>query len=181
MIVEEWRDVVGYEGLYEVSNLGRVKSVARMRSGKGGAPTPVPERIMKQSHDHNGYLKVCLRNGSDKSNHSVHQLVARAFIQNPNGYTQINHIDENKENNNVENLEWCTKKYNNSYGTRLERFSKSRGKPVIGTNGDVTLRFDSAREAANALGINASSIAAVCKGRLKTTGGFKWQYERRDT
>lgn len=123
---ETWLPVVGYEGRYEVSNHGRVKSCKRFRVGKRGAETLVGERLMRQTHDHSGYLKVCLRDGGKSSNHSVHQLVARSFIPNPSGYDQINHKDENKENNDVRNLEWCTQKYNNTYGTRIARVLKTK-------------------------------------------------------
>lgn len=176
-MTEEWRAVAGFEGRYEVSNFGRVKSLKRMRNGKHGAPTPIPERIMKPSFDRHGYLKVCLRNDHGATNHSVHQLVAKAFIPNPNGYQQINHIDEDKTNNHFANLEWCTPKYNSTYGTRLERCGKSRSKPVVGTNDDVVMHFDSARQASRVLGIDASSITAVCKGRAHTAGGYKWRYD----
>lgn len=123
---EIWKPVVGYEGRYEVSSHGRVKSCKRHRSGKRGSQTLIGERLLIPSHDHSGYLKVCLRDGGKPANHSVHQLVARAFIQNPNGYDQINHKDENKENNHASNLEWCTQAYNNSYGTRVERLVRTR-------------------------------------------------------
>ena len=125
---EIWKPVAGYEGRYEISNHGRVKSCKRFRSGKGNADTLIGERLLVASHDHSGYLKVCLRNGSRSQNHSVHQLVARAFIDNPNDYDQVNHKDENKENNYVSNLEWCTAAYNNIYGTRIERVKKTKAK-----------------------------------------------------
>ena len=95
---EVWKSVAGYEGRYEVSSHGRVKSCKRFREG----------------------------DGDRRANHSVHQLVARAFIPNPNGYDQINHKDENKENNHVSNLEWCTQAYNNAYGTRMARVKKTK-------------------------------------------------------
>lgn len=174
---EIWKPIVGYENKYEVSNHGRVKSCKRFRSGKKGTPTLIAERLLVPSHDHNGYLKVCLRDGHSCSNHSVHQLVARAFIDNPNGYTQINHKDENKENNDASNLEWCTPRYNNTYGTRLERCSKRISKPVVGINGEVLTRFNSARQASRALGVCASSITAVCRGKAQTAGGYMWRYD----
>ena len=180
MMHEEWRDVIGYEGRYKVSSLGRVKSIARVRRGKHGAPTPLPETIMKLSHDKSGYLKVVLRDGSTSSNHSVHQLVARAFIPNPNNYAQINHIDEDKENNCVSNLEWCDAKYNTNHGTRTARAALHIGKPVVAIKGSLTLHFDSARQASRELGIDASSITAVCTGRKKSAGGYVWRYERRN-
>lgn len=176
-MTEEWRAIAGFEGRYEVSNFGRVKSLKRMRSGKHGAPTPIPERIMKPSFDRHGYLKVCLRNEHGATNHSVHQLVAKAFIPNPNRYQQINHIDEDKTNNHVSNLEWCTPRYNCTYGTRLKRCSKRISKPVVGINGEVLMHFNSARQASRVLGIDASSITAVCRGKAHTAGGYMWRYD----
>ena len=123
---ETWKPVVGYEGRYEVSSHGRVKSCKRFRKGKSGAPTLVAERLLVPSRDHSGYLKVGLRNGNSCANHSIHQLVARAFVANPSGYDQINHKDENKENNYASNLEWCTQAYNNAYGTRMDRVKRTK-------------------------------------------------------
>lgn len=109
-IIEEWKDVPNYEGLYQVSNLGRIKSL-RDKNGKAR------EKILKLKLSKFGYYQICLcKNGKQKW-YFVHRLVALAFIPNPNNLPQINHIDENKTNNYVENLEWCTSKYNSNYGT----------------------------------------------------------------
>lgn len=97
----------------------------------------------------------------------------------PNRYQQINHIDEDKTNNHVSNLEWCTPRYNNAYGTRLERCGKRISKPVVGINGEVLMRFNSARQASRALGIDASSITAVCRGKAHTAGGYVWRYDNK--
>lgn len=118
---ELWMPVEGYDGRYIVSNQGRVMSLPRSRRGKRGAPTPMVGRILKQTNDHSGYPKVCLRDGKCSRNHLVHRLVAEAFIPNPKHLPCINHKDENKENNSVSNLEWCTVAYNNSYGSRLSK------------------------------------------------------------
>lgn len=177
---EIWKPVFGYEEKYEVSNHGRVKSCKRFRSGKGGARTLVGERLLKQSHDHSGYLKVGLRDGDKCSNHSVHQLVAKAFVPNPRGYSQINHKDEDKENNNASNLEWCTQAYNNAYGTKSKRTGIANKIPVVAIkDGEIIKRFDSARDAWRETGVHFSSITACCKGRHKKAGGFEWEYERR--
>ena len=110
-----WKDVPGYEGFYVVSNTGQVKSLARTRLSKRGGICPVPERIMKQKTDKDGYKSVTLtRNAHDRS-FRVHRLVAMAFIPNPHNYPVINHKDENPANNEMSNLEWCSISYNTSY------------------------------------------------------------------
>lgn len=182
---EIWKPVVGYEHQYEVSNHGRVKSCKRYRKGKKGAPTLVRERLLVQTVDHSGYMKVGLSADNHSKNHSVHRLVGEAFIPNPHGLEQINHKDENKKNNHVSNLEWCTNEYNSTYGTRLDRIAKKNAsspkfkKPIVGVRGKEVVRFDSARSASRALGICASQITAVCRGREKTAGGFIWEYAPR--
>jgi len=122
---EVWKPVVGYEGFYEVSNLGRVKRLeTRVNSNVGGRT--VRERILKNIPTYQGYLKVhlCVDNKRIKKN--VHRLVAEAFIPNPNNLPCINHRDENKTNNTVWNLEWCDVLYNNTYGTMQARGLKTR-------------------------------------------------------
>lgn len=117
---EIWKDVVGYEGSYQVSNLGRVKRIKHTTKNYFFS-----ERIVNQYVNMNGYMMAPLsKDGKDKHK-AVHRLVAQAFIPNPNNLQCVNHKDENKQNNNVENLEWCTKKYNTNYGTMKERKSKT--------------------------------------------------------
>lgn len=133
-MIEEWRDIKGYEGFYQVSNLGRVRSLDRYKNqvSKRGRIYPAfcPGRILKQTYRGN-YLRVNLYHLSGNGisyngeSFSVHRLVAEAFIPNPNNLPCINHKDENKENNCVDNLEWCTYKYNSNYGTIRERLSKA--------------------------------------------------------
>jgi hypothetical protein len=113
---EIWKEIKDYEGLYQISNLGRVKSLEKkvgFRKRK--------EKILKQHFDKDGYVKVYLCKNSKVKFLSVHRLIAQAFIPNPDELPQINHKDENKANNKIENLEWCTCKYNINYGTRTKR------------------------------------------------------------
>ena len=111
--MEEWRDIKGYEGKYMVSNLGRVKSLNYKRTGK--------EKIMKGVDDGRGYLILSLyREGKGKTC-KIHKLVAQAFLENPMGYNEVNHKNEDKADNRVENLEWCSRLYNINYGTRNKR------------------------------------------------------------
>ena len=119
-IMEEiWKPIEGYEGLYEISSYGRVKSLERYRSNNGGIQL-LKERIMNPL-DYNGYKNVLLwKNGSKKKEY-VHRLVAKAFLPNPDNLKEVNHKDENPSNNMVENLEWCDHRYNMNYGTARER------------------------------------------------------------
>ena len=186
---EEWRDIEGYEGLYQVSNLSRVRSLNYNKTGQ----------IKELSYaKRRGYLGVTLyKNGKPKT-FTVHRLVARMFIPNPNNYPQVNHKDENKINNNVSNLEWCTVLYNNCYGTRLKRVSdknKGEGNPMYGkpshnrkkvkciTTGEI---FDSISEASKKYKCKPSHIIQNCKGEIKScsklSDGTKliWEYYKED-
>lgn len=124
---EVWKDIQDYDGLYQVSNLGRVKSIDRkvlQFNGYSYSYRIYRGKILKQSVTNNGYKKVTLYNKKPKTI-SVHRLVAQAFIPNPNNYSQVNHIDENKENNCVNNLEWCDSKYNINYQNRNAKVAKA--------------------------------------------------------
>ena len=114
---EEWRDIAGYEGLYQVSNLGNVKSLNYNRTGK--------ERILKPGNDGRGYLFVQLCKEGIRKKCLVHRLVAETFIPNPNKYPVINHRDEIRDHNWVKNLEWCTQQYNINYGNCKEKLSEA--------------------------------------------------------
>ena len=188
---EIWKDIKGWEGYYQVSNLGRVRSLERVVCDSRGYYRTIPERIMKLTKNDNGYLLVTLcRNNLMRSYH-VHRLVGLAFIPNPYGYDEINHIDENKCNNIINNLEWCDRKYNVNYGTGRERQAekirgkkqseenvRKRSKAVIAANKETgqTIIFLSAREAGRQLEIDQASICRCCKGKQKSAGGFYWQY-----
>ena len=124
---EIWKDIKGYESLYQVSNLGRVKSLARKVIKKNYVSFK-KERILKQQTDRYGYKKVILQRNYQIKTFSIHRLVAEAFLENPYHLPQINHKDENKENNCVLNLEYCDSKYNNNYGTRNKRVSETMKK-----------------------------------------------------
>lgn len=122
-----------------------------------------------------GYLQVALmaKNGK-KKNELVHRLVALAFIDNPNNLPQVNHMDENKVNNCIENLEWCNAKYNSNYGTHIARVSEPQMKAVYCFELDKT--YKSARYAAEELGLHKENIAACCRGVTMTCGGYHWKY-----
>ena len=191
--MEEWRPVVGYEGLYEVSNMGRVKSLERTaRCGlNGGCYRTVPERILKLNKDSNGYLQVNLCKDGKRKNCLVHGIVAQAFLENPMGYTEVNHIDEDKTNNCMDNLEWCSRSYNLTYNDRAKKVGKKfrgrkqteeqikkKSKPVFSVNKEsgLIMWWKSASEAGRVLDISQSDITQCCKGKYKSMGGFYWYY-----
>ena len=171
--MEEWRPSVGYEGLYEVSSMGRVRSVERIVWNGRGYRT-VQEKILKPKKAKGGYLQVHLnKDGKDKL-YLVHRLVAIAFISNPDNLPQVNHKDENKENNCVSNLEWCSHEYNNNYGSRTQKTSK----PVIAIDkvSGLIIKFPSIMEASRVTGVSCGNIVHCCKGRYKYAGDYFWQY-----
>ena len=176
---EVWKDAVGYEGLYKVSNKGNVYSVERISSQgvKIGGQTLKPS-----NNNRGGYPRLDLRRNGIRKNESVHRLVAEVFIPNPNNYPEVNHKDENKTNNNVSNLEWCTRKYNNNHGTRTEKVRQKLSKKVRAINvetGEV-FRFNSIAEAVRK-GYHSGSVSRACRGIYYTTGhlykGHRWAYE----
>ena len=182
--MEEWRDIKGYEGLYQVSNTGKVKSLG---NGKSNNSNNNKERILKENED-KGYLKVNLYKDGKRKSYLMHVLVATAFCENPKGYTEVNHINEDKLDNRAENLEFCSRSYNVNYGTRNKKAGKKiaekntnnpkLSKPVIGINkvSGLIVEFPSAMEASRQLGINSSSICSCLKGRIKSAGEFYWIY-----
>ena len=137
--IEIWKDYKDYEGLYQASNLGRMRSLDRWVKGPNSSIRFCKGRILKPCTTKDGYLLVNLcKNGKVKS-FLVHRLVAEAFIDNTDNLPQVNHKDENKLNNNVDNLEWCDAQYNSNYGTRTERLSKSK---INGKCSKIVLQYD---------------------------------------
>lgn len=170
--IEKWKslDFLGYPN-YEVSNFGKVKSLNYLRSGK--------EKILKQGKYKDGYMLVGLWKDGEGKTFLVHKLVALAFIPNPFNLPQINHKDENKENNHVDNLEFCTAKHNTNYGTRNKRLSESKEKPILqyALDGSFIRDWESIKQASKELNIHQCNITSCCKGRLKTCGNFIWKYK----
>ena len=166
---EIWKDKKDYEGLYQVSNCGRVKSI---KFGK--------EIIMKQ-HIRGRYYYVGLSKNGIVKKYSVHRLVAEAFIDNPDNLPQVNHKDENKLNNVVTNLEWCDAKYNTNYGTARQRMTEKQSKPVLqyDLEGNFIKEWKSTMECGRN-GFNQSSVAACCRGKRKTAKGFIWEYKNEE-
>ena len=162
---EIWRDKKYYEGRYQVSNCGRVKSLKRKNVLK--------EKILKPYVDKDGYLTVALNN--PRKTFLVHRLVAEAFIPNPDNLPCVNHKDENKQNNVVSNLEWCDRKYNQNYGTRTEKCSKKVYQYTL--DGELVREWISATEAGRN-GFSQSGINNCCLGKAKTHKGFRWSYKK---
>ena len=171
---EIWKDITGYEGYYMVSNMGNVKSLNYRHTGKEG--------ILKAGKDKDSYLQVNLWKDGKMKTYKVHQLVAQAFLSNPQGYKELNHRDEDKTNNCVENLEWCTSQYNKNYGTRNNRVAEKLSKPVIAIDKitGLIVEFPSAHEAERKLGINNGNIIRCCQGKLNSCGGFYWMFVNDD-
>lgn len=173
-MAEVWKDIVGYEGSYQVSNFGKVYSLKT-------------NKILKGCNCKNGYERLVLRKDGKSFSCTVHRLVANAFIDNPEQHPIINHKDENPQNNRVDNLEWCSFEYNCTYGTALERRRKATDYKAIALKNslkvaqyDLDGNFLSIRDSANEykreFGFDNSSIAKCCRGVMNTAYGYKWKY-----
>lgn len=185
---EIWKDIQGYEGLYMISNYGNVKSLGNNKSRK--------EKILNPRTNTKGYKQIALCKNNKRKYYSIHKLVALHFIPNPNNLSEINHKDENKNNNSIENLEYCDHKYNMNYGTRTERArNKTKGREGLKGEKNPTSKkvkclntgeiFSTVSDAAEWSGLRRDSctISAQIQGKRKTAGKhpvtgerLKWQY-----
>lgn len=157
---EIYKDIEGYAGLYQISNHGNVKSFHTSK-----------EKILKPVKDKDGYLFVGLyKQGKHKKHYKVHRLVAKAFIENPDNLPVVNHKDEDKTNNKVDNLEYCTAEYNINYGTRNQRISK---RVLCIETGKI---YQSGKQVERELGFFSSYISSACNGKLKQAYGYTWRY-----
>lgn len=169
---EVWKDIPHYEGRYLVSNQGRVFSL-------------LTKRYMKLKISTYGYFEVQLQGEFKKRKwEKVHRLVAMAFIPNPDNLPQVNHKNEVRVDNRVENLEWCDSRYNSNYGNRNTNISKSlTNNPKISypieqiKDGKVIATYPSLNEASRITNISVGNICSVCKGNRKSAGGFEWKYK----
>lgn len=159
--MEIWKTIKDTDGHYEVSSLGRVRNAKT-------------KRVLKAKITNMGYESVELAHGIYKW-FSVHRLVAEAFLENPSNLPIVNHKDENKKNNKVENLEWCTTQYNVTYGKC--KTIKNRKVVQMSRNGELIKEWDSMKEAAEALGITYQGISRVCRGLRQTHAGYRWKYK----
>lgn len=183
---EIWKPVVGWEGLYEVSSEGRVRSIDRVIVGRDGVSQKMKGIVRKTRKINSGYYIVHFRDGLRNCNLLVHRLVAQAFVPNPHNYGYVNHKDENKENNAAFNLEWCTAVYNANYGSARQKLScshtnhpsLSKGVIMADKEGTPLRSFSSIHEASRNTGISDSQISRCCRGEIYylTAGGYRWYY-----
>lgn len=169
-----WKDVVGFEGSYKVSDTGLVYSF-------------FAKRLKATKKNNRGYVQISLHKEGKEHMWLLHRVVAMAFIPNPSNHPQINHIDEDKDNNHVNNLEWCTNKHNRHHGTGYarsveghdyKRMGFNNGKPVtmFSLCGKEIASFPSVVAAQRETGISESNIRQSCYGKRRTAGGYSWKY-----
>lgn len=178
--METWKDVIGYEGLYQVSDLGNVKSLNY--KGKG-----YEQNLVTMVRKRDGYIEVGLCKDGKNQKKKVHRLVAEAFLPNPNGFPQVNHKDENKANNSADNLEWCTNQYNINYSVGLHPKRKSyyrkptrwtkRVRQIDIESGEVIREYSCIQEVGKVRNnTDTSSIIKCCCGKYKTAFGYYWEF-----
>ena len=179
--MEQWKEISGYEGCYEVSNHGKVRSMSHKVRTKGNVQRTSPGRILVQKNSNNGYKQVQLsKNGKGKWI-GVHRLVAYAFCDGWFENAVVNHKDENPKNNRADNLEWVTQSYNCKYGHRNDTMIEQRSRKVEGIIGNVIVSYDSIQSAARITGVSAAHICQCCKGDRRMAGGVKWRYSEQQT
>lgn len=182
---EEWRSVVGYEGIYEVSNLGRVK---RLKRNPERGKSIMRERMLSAYKDKDGYLSVNLSKNSLQKPHRLHRVVLSAFTPNPNKLPLVNHKNGVRDDNRLENLEWCDAKYNNSYGDAIEKrkkaqflyFNKSIKVLQYTMNGDFVNGYYTTKDASRKTGISATDINYCLNKKANRAGEFQWIYKNGD-
>lgn len=174
-LTEWWMPIKNFEGFYEVSNTGKVRSLDRYVKYKSSGLKLIKGKVLKQGLAKSGYYTVSLLKNSIQKTFTIHRLVSKAFIPNPRNLAYVNHKDEVKTNNDISNLEWCTPKYNNAYSgigghnkKKVYQFNKNR---------EIINVFESTCEAAKILGFNQSNISANCKGKYKQVHGYVFSYK----
>ena len=184
--MEIFKEIEGYEGLYAVSNYGHIKSLPRKIFNHKGFWNR-EERIIKPEKDSKGYLRVSFCVNGKSHTFKVHRLVAQAFIPNPECKPQVNHIDGNKQNNNVENLEWCTNQENQIHAVKTglyhKNYTPSNSRKILQINKDtdeVIAKYPSINAALRHFNLSVTkraNIVECCRGKQKTGYGYKWKYE----
>lgn len=163
---ETYKDIQGYEGKYQISNLGNVYSL-------------ITNKILKPRLTLDGYYQVDLCKDGVKRHLYIHRLVAQSFLDNPKNYKIVNHKDENFKNNVYYNLEWCTAKYNCNYGTRLQRIATKNNKPILqfDLNGNFIKEYESITQASKELNNSLNNISQCCLGRSRTSKGYVFKFK----
>lgn len=177
---EIWKDIPGYEGIYKISNLGKIKAL-RIWTGRMYIKREV---LLKPTIARNGYYRITLSNNKKVKYVNMHRLIAETFIPNPNNYSYINHIDGNKQNNNINNLEWCTQSHNIKEAVRIGlRKTKTRGESPnsrkvnqYDLSGNLIKEWNSMVEINEELGFDYTCISRCCSGIYKKSYGFIWKY-----
>lgn len=164
---EIWRDIPGYEGLYQASNMGNIKSLFRYKKQLKAHTQPTGYKSVTLYKNHKKYFKL------------VHRLIAQTFIPNPDNKPAVNHLDENKANNKVSNLEWVTNKENQNYGHCMLKMAKKQGKPLIqySLDGEKIDEFYSGGDAESKTGISRYKISLVANDIRHQAGGFLWRFK----
>lgn len=172
--MEIWKDIIGYEGLYQVSNLGRVRRLpGTVWNGRGWANKR--GMVLKQSRTRGDYLAVGLSKNGEQKSHRINRLVALAFIPNPHNLLHAGHLDDDKNNNEASNLYWTDAEENNTHNGKHIRVGEKVGKPVIGTKDGEELKFKSSLDAGRS-GFNSAAIRNCLSGRSRTHQGYEWRY-----
>lgn len=175
---EKWKPIPGFEGLYEASTEGRIRSVDKIIKMYHGGEWVRKGDIRTPTLNHSGYLRLSLCKGGVQYPTTVHRLIAKTWLENPKNFSEVNHKNENKTDNRVSNLEWCSRDYNISYGTARKRAGVANGRPVIQytLGGDKIQEFYSGYEAQRRLGVLEQNINLCCLGKRQQAGGFRWKY-----
>lgn len=190
-MVEIWKDVIGYEGYYQVSNIGNVRSIDRTIIDSNSIKFNYKSKLLKPANNKDGYLQVGLSKNCKTNSYCVHALLAKAFILNPENKPTVNHKDGNKHNNHIDNLEWATKSEqaihslknnlrtmpNVWQGKFGSKHCASKGVSQYTKNNVHIKDYGSIIEASNKLKIDSGTISKVCKGKKKSAGGFIWKYK----
>lgn len=183
--MELWKDIDGYNGAYQISNLGNIQRIKRRLSYSGGnGGRTIAEKLLAPVVGKTGYLAVFLTKNGKFYNHYIHRLVAAAFVPNPDNKRTVNHIDGDKSNNAADNLEWATHKENIKHaidiGLRIYKtgadYPISKSVIQYDKTGQQVATFVSMLQAEELTGIDNSAIAKCCKGKRKSAGGFNWKY-----